>query len=48
MAVDLYDLVDKVHDERTFLDFIAALAGDWEEEQRIEAKKPSSPYGDRR
>ena len=36
---------DAVEDEKTFLEFVAALAADWHMERKIEADKPSSPYG---
>jgi hypothetical protein len=45
MAVDLYELADSVEDEEGFLRFVAALSADWEEERKLEAEKPSSPYG---
>ena len=44
MAIDLYALADSVSDEKTFLQFLAALAADWEEEQALEKLNPSSPY----
>lgn len=44
MAIDLYALADEVSDEESFLQFIIALAADWEEERKIEATKPSEPY----
>src|SRR5579872_5565343 len=36
---------DTVADEKTFLEFVAALAADWHMEREIESVKPSSPYG---
>jgi hypothetical protein len=45
MAIDLSALADQVHDEESFLEFVAALAADWQEEREIEKVKPSSPYG---
>jgi hypothetical protein len=44
MAINLSALADQVHDEESFLQFVAALAVDWEEEREIEKVKPSSPY----
>jgi len=44
MATDLFALADRVHDEESFLLFVAALAADWEAEREIEKIKPSSPY----
>lgn len=44
MARDFHELADQVHDEQSFIEFVAALASDWEEEQVIEAATPSSPY----
>jgi hypothetical protein len=44
MAIDLYALADSVSDEKSFLQFLAALAADWEEEQTLEKSTPSSPY----
>ena len=39
------DCLEEVVDEATFIDFLRALADDWEEEREIEKAKPSSPYG---
>ena len=39
------DCLEEVVDEATFIDFLRALADDWEEEREIEKTKPSSPYG---
>ena len=36
--------LEKVTDERTFLEFLLILSADWEKEQRIEKESPSSPY----
>jgi hypothetical protein len=44
MATDLYALADSVSDENSFLQFLQALANDWEEEQSLEITNPSSPY----
>lgn len=45
MSAELSKLADAVEDESGFLRFVAALASDWDEERRIEAEHPSSPYG---
>jgi len=45
MTKDLYELADKVIDEQSFVDFIIALAEDWEDEQRKEKENLSSPWG---
>jgi len=45
MAKDLHALVEQVEDEESFLQFLSALAADWDEEREIEAAKPSSSYG---
>ena len=44
MAIDLHAPADSVSDEKGFLQFLAALAADWEEEQALEKTNPSSPY----
>lgn len=44
MATDLYALADLVSDEKGFIEFLVALAADWEEEQTLEKPSPSSPY----
>ena len=41
---DLQSLADQVVDEQTFLNFVNALAEDWEDERQREAIAPSSPY----
>lgn len=38
------DFLDKVKDEKTFLKFLLILSMDWEKEQEIEERNPSSPY----
>ena len=40
----LQQALDTVEDEKTFLQFMAALAGNWDAEQEIEQVTPSSPY----
>jgi hypothetical protein len=44
-VLDLYDLVETVDDEPSFLVFLAALAADRADEVAKEAATPSSPYG---
>jgi hypothetical protein len=44
MAEDLYAVIEKITDENSFLEFVALLADDWQEERDIESTKPSSPY----
>jgi hypothetical protein len=41
----LMRLEEEVHDEESFLRFVAALAADWEDEREKEKQHPSSPYG---
>ena len=41
----LWELVEKVHDEASFIDFLEALTDDKVEDDRLEAEKPSSPFG---
>jgi len=41
----LWDLIEKVVDERSFIDFVQALAQDREKDQEKEKVNPSSPYG---
>ena len=42
---DLNRLADEVYDEPSFVAFLASLASDWDDSERKEAMKPSSPYG---
>ncbi len=42
---DLHALADAVFDEYSFLQFLEALASDWEAAQRQERTAPGSPYG---
>ncbi len=44
-GTDLDIVLEGVHDERTFIEFLAALSEDWEDEQRNGAIQPSSPNG---
>jgi hypothetical protein len=43
--MDLSDMADKVNSKETFLEFVRALAADRAEEEKLEKKSPSSPYG---
>jgi hypothetical protein len=45
MTVNLQTILESVADEQSFLQFMQALAEDWEDEQESERAKPSSPYG---
>lgn len=45
MPTDLHKLANAVEDEKSFLCFVSALAADWEEERRLDAQNPPSPYG---
>ena len=45
MTKDLYELADKVIDEKSFLIFLDALAEDWNDGQTTEAQQPSDPNG---
>lgn len=45
MTSSLQALLDSVADEHSFLQFVEALATDWENEQQKEHANPSSPYG---
>ena len=42
---DLFALADNVKDRESFLDFVDALASDFAVEKKIEASRPSNPYG---
>ena len=42
---NLYALADSVHDEKGFIDFLYALAADFNAEREIEKITPSNPYG---
>ena len=44
--IDLFELSERVHDEATFLEFLAALMKDREREIAIEKENPSSPYSE--
>jgi hypothetical protein len=43
--MSLNELADKVNSKETFLEFVRALAADKGQEDRLEKKSPSSPYG---
>jgi hypothetical protein len=45
MTSHLQGILDSVNDEQSFLQFLRALADDWEDEQQKELANPSSPYG---
>lgn len=45
--VDIAYLLDRVHDERSFVVFVEALAEDWNKAADQEGETPSSPYGPR-
>ena len=44
MSHNLDELLAQVKDEKTFIEFVQALAADFEEERELESSKPSSPY----
>jgi len=41
----LWELVEKVQDEQTFINFLFAMIRDREDDRRKEETNPSSPYG---
>lgn len=45
VSMKLYELADKVNDEKSFLEFVSALIKDREKAVLLETKEPSSPYG---
>jgi hypothetical protein len=45
MRKDPNELIAQVVDETSFLQFLAALKDDWDDEQAKESVAPSSPYG---
>ncbi len=45
MKEKLETVLENICDEASFIAFLSALSEDWNEEQRIEATQPSSPYG---
>lgn len=44
MGKKLRQALEAVNDESSFIEFIAAVAADWETEQEIESANPSSRY----
>jgi hypothetical protein len=44
MSENLNDLLTKVNDEQSFIDFVQALAADFEEEKELELSQPKLPY----
>lgn len=38
-------LLDLVHDEKSFIDFVEALGNDFARERELEIETPSEPYG---
>ncbi|MFJ4246657.1 hypothetical protein [Pseudomonas sp. NPDC089741] len=45
MSVDLDELLERVTDEQSFIEFVAALGADFSRERAMEKATPSSPYG---
>jgi len=45
MSSQLRAILDFVNDEKSFLRFLQALAGNWEHGQQKELANPSQPYG---
>jgi hypothetical protein len=43
--MELEQLVNQVNSKETFLEFVRALAADWDEEQQLEKKSSSNPFG---
>ena len=43
--MELNQLVERVNSKETFLEFVEALAADWNEEQSLEKKSPLNPFG---
>jgi len=44
MSVDLDKLLERVTDEQSFIDFVAALSADFSRERALEKATPSSAY----
>ena len=42
--MDLFQVASQVNDEHSFLEFVAALVRDWENEREIERVNPAPPY----
>jgi hypothetical protein len=45
MSSDLRQLADAATDERSFVEFVRALARDWNDGAEKDAQQPTSPYG---
>ncbi len=45
MPEDPFNALERVVDERTFIEFLRALAADRKDETAKEREQPSSPYG---
>jgi hypothetical protein len=45
MKSDVEAILDAVHEEDSFVQFVEALAADWAEECQKESATPRSPYG---
>jgi len=43
--MELHEQADEVYDQRTLLEFVAALIADRDDEVAKEVRTPSSPYG---
>jgi hypothetical protein len=45
MSIDLDELLERVNDEQSFIEFIEALGSDFASARVLEETTPSSPYG---
>jgi hypothetical protein len=45
MQDDMFNIASRVQDERSFLEFLEALAADRQDEVKKEKVRPTSPYG---
>ncbi|KPN92979.1 DUF7660 family protein [Pseudomonas nunensis] len=45
MSIDFDELLGRVKDEQSFIEFIGALGSDFASERVLEETTPSSPYG---
>ena len=43
MAINLYEVANKVTDEQSFLEFMEMLSNDWEESRQAEPRSEVSP-----
>jgi hypothetical protein len=43
--MDLSEMANKVNSKEAFLEFVRALAADRAEQEKLEQKSPSNPYG---